>query len=91
MNRAVFKQPAYAQAIHTNTQPPQTKKLHVAIVGIALVVGLSSCTTMSSRDKNMAVGAGIGAVTGAILTGGSAWGTVGGAAVGGVIGNQVGR
>jgi len=35
--------------------------------------------------------AGIGAVGGAILTGGSAVGTVGGAAVGGVIGSQVGK
>ena len=45
---------------------------------------------MSQRDQNTAVGAGIGAVGGAVLTGGSAIGTVGGAAVGGVIGNQVG-
>lgn len=37
------------------------------------------------------VGAGVGAVGGAVLTGGSALGTVGGAAVGGVIGNQVGK
>jgi len=46
---------------------------------------------MSTRDQNTAVGAGVGAVGGAILTGGSAIGTVGGAAVGGVIGNQVGK
>ena len=45
---------------------------------------------MSTRDKNTAIGAGIGAVGGAVLTGGSALGTVGGAAIGGVIGNQVG-
>ena len=44
---------------------------------------------MSTRDKNTAIGAGIGAVGGAVLTGGSALGTVGGAAVGGVIGNQI--
>lgn len=46
---------------------------------------------MSARDKNIAGGAGIGAVTGAVLTGGSAIGTVGGAAVGGVIGNEIGK
>jgi osmotically inducible lipoprotein OsmB len=51
----------------------------------------SGCGNMSSRDKSTAAGAGIGAVSGAILTGGSAVGTVGGAAVGGVIGNQVGK
>ena len=33
----------------------------------------------------------VGAVAGAVLTGGSAVGTVGGAAVGGLIGNQVGK
>ena len=37
------------------------------------------------------IGAGVGAVGGAALSGGSALGTVGGAAVGGVIGNQVGK
>lgn len=44
---------------------------------------------MSTRGKNTAIGAGIGAVGGAVLTGGSALGTVGGAAVGGFIGNQI--
>jgi osmotically inducible lipoprotein OsmB len=46
---------------------------------------------MTQQDKNTAIGAGAGAVGGAVLTGGSAIGTVGGAAVGGVIGNQVGK
>lgn len=44
---------------------------------------------MTAQQKNTAVGAGIGGVAGAVLTGGSALGTVGGAAVGGVIGNQI--
>ncbi len=64
--------------------------LGTTIVAAALILGLSGCTSMSSRDKNTAIGAGIGAVAGAVLTGGSALGTVGGAAVGGVIGNQIG-
>jgi len=68
-----------------------TRTTTMNIVAAALVLGLSGCSSMSTRDKNTAVGAGIGAVGGAILTGGSAIGTVGGAAVGGVIGNQVGR
>lgn len=46
---------------------------------------------MSSQDKNTVVGAGVGAVGGAVLTGGSAVGTVGGAAVGGIIGHEVSR
>ena len=56
-----------------------------------LVLGLSGCGNMSSRDKSTAIGAGVGAVGGAVLTGGSALGTVGGAAVGGIVGNQVGK
>ncbi|TXT41569.1 MAG: osmotically inducible lipoprotein OsmB [Comamonadaceae bacterium] len=46
---------------------------------------------MSTRDKHTITGAGIGAVAGSVLTGGSSIGTVGGAAVGGVIGNSVGQ
>lgn len=62
----------------------------IALLATALLA-TSACSNMSSRDKSTAAGAGIGAVGGAILTGGSAVGTVGGAAVGGVIGNQVGK
>lgn len=58
---------------------------------LAAVVGLSGCAGMSNHDKNVAGGAGIGAIAGAVLTGGSAIGTVGGAAVGGVIGNEMGK
>ena len=47
------------------------------------------CAGMSDQGKNTAIGAGAGAVGGAILTGGSAVGTIGGAAVGGVIGHEV--
>ena len=46
---------------------------------------------MSERDKSIAVGAGAGAVGGAVLTGGSTLGTLGGAAVGGIIGNEVAK
>ena len=44
-----------------------------------------------SRRKflSTAIGAGIGAIGGSVLTGGSAVGTVGGAAVGGVIGHEI--
>ncbi|NOL50998.1 glycine zipper 2TM domain-containing protein [Pelistega suis] len=57
----------------------------------ALVVSLSACGHLSTRDKSTIGGAAIGGVAGAVITGGSALGTVGGAAVGGVIGNQVGK
>jgi len=66
-------------------------RIAVSAAAAALLLGLGGCDTMSTRDKDTAIGAGIGAVGGAVLTGGSAVGTVGGAAVGGVIGNQVGK
>ena len=56
-----------------------------------LVLGLSGCSGMTTRDKNTAIGAGVGAAAGAVLTGGSGIGTVGGAAIGGIIGNQIGK
>lgn len=65
------------------------QKLTVSIVTAAVVLGLGGCAGMSTQDKNTAIGAGVGGVAGAVLTGGSAVGTVGGAAVGGYIGNQV--
>ena len=65
------------------------KKLAATTSIAALVLSLTACAYMSGQDKNTAIGAGVGAVAGSVLTGGSAVGAVGGAAVGGVIGNQV--
>ncbi|WP_076591406.1 glycine zipper 2TM domain-containing protein [Herminiimonas arsenitoxidans] len=67
------------------------QKCVFAVMAAAVLLSAVGCEGMSRRDKNMAVGAGVGAVGGAVLTGGSALGTVGGAAVGGVIGNEVGK
>ncbi|WP_310384939.1 osmotically-inducible lipoprotein B [Roseateles sp.] len=58
-------------------------------VSAALLLALGACAGMSQRDKNMVVGAGIGAAGGAVLTGGAAAATVGGAVVGGVIGHEL--
>jgi osmotically inducible lipoprotein OsmB len=63
----------------------------LSAVAAVTLIGVTACSGMSTQDKNTAVGAGVGAVGGAILTGGSAVGTVGGAAVGGVIGHEVGN
>ena len=52
---------------------------------------LSACSGMSEQGKDTAIGAGVGAVGGAVLTGGSVLGTVGGAVVGGVVGHEVGK
>lgn len=67
------------------------QRFALSAVTAAMLVGLVGCAGMSQQDKNTAIGASVGAVGGAILTGGSAVGTVGGAAVGGVIGHEVGK
>ncbi|MDX1574305.1 MAG: glycine zipper 2TM domain-containing protein [Methylophaga sp.] len=66
-----------------------TRNISTGILLTLAALALAGCSGMSSQDKSTAAGAGIGAVTGAVLTGGSAVGTVGGAAVGGVIGHEV--
>lgn len=68
------------------------RQLKFTLVGMLvaiLTLGMGGCNSMSSHDQNTVVGAGIGAVGGAVLTGGSAVGTVGGAAVGGIIGHEM--
>ena len=65
------------------------QKLAVNVATVTALFGLAGCAGMSAQDKNTAIGAGVGAVGGSVLTGGSAVGTVGGAAVGGVIGHEV--
>ena len=67
------------------------QRFAVSVVAGAVLLGLGGCSGMSTRDKDTAIGAGIGAVGGSVLTGGSTTGTVGGAVVGGVIGSQVGK
>ena len=62
-----------------------------AAVTAALLLGLTACAGMSGQDKRTAIGAGVGAVGGAVLTGGSTTGTLGGAAIGGIIGHEVNK
>lgn len=66
-------------------------QISVSAVAVTLALAVTACSGMSARDKSTAVGAGVGAVGGSVLTGGSAVGTIGGAAVGGVIGHEVGK
>lgn len=61
------------------------------LLAVTLAISVSACSNMSKRDRNTAIGAGAGAVGGAILTDGGTLGTLGGAAIGGLIGNQVGK
>jgi len=67
------------------------QKRAMSAMAAAVLLGLGACSGMSTQDKDTAIGAGVGAVGGAVLTGGSAVGTVGGAAVGGVVGHEVGK
>jgi osmotically inducible lipoprotein OsmB len=60
-------------------------------IGIAVLLAslLAGCEGMSRTQRNTAIGAGVGAIGGSILTNGDTLGTLGGAAVGGVIGHGV--
>jgi len=62
-----------------------------AVLMVALTSGCASWDSMNSRQKSAAVGAGVGGVLGAAVSGGGVLSTVGGAAIGGVIGDQVGK
>lgn len=68
-----------------NTKPNAAK----SVTALAVLLCLGGCAGMTTQEKNTAIGAGVGAVGGSVLTGGSAAGTVGGAAVGGVIGHEI--
>lgn len=60
----------------------------LAPLATAILFVLAGCSGMTTQGQNTAVGAGIGAVGGAILTHGSPLGTIGGAVVGGVVGHE---
>ncbi len=68
-----------------------TRRIAAGAVTVALLLSLTACSGMSRQGRNTAIGAGAGAVGGAVLTGGSALGTLGGAAVGGVVGHEVSK
>ncbi|MDR3454505.1 MAG: glycine zipper 2TM domain-containing protein [Rhodoferax sp.] len=67
------------------------KKLALGAATTVLLLGLGGCAGMSRQGQDTAIGAGAGAIGGAVLTGGSPLGTVGGAAVGGIIGHEVSK
>ena len=66
-----------------------TLKSALGSIAVVTLLGLGGCAGMTQQEKNTAIGAGVGAVGGSILTGGSTTGTVGGAAVGGIIGHEL--
>jgi len=67
------------------------RRSSISALALAVLLGLSGCSGMSARDRDTVIGAGVGAVGGSALTGGSAAGTVGGAAIGGYIGHEWGK
>ena len=66
-----------------------TQRFTLSAIAVVTMLGLGGCAGMTAQEKNTAIGAGVGAIGGSVLTGGSAIGTVGGAAVGGVIGHEI--
>ncbi len=64
------------------------KRAAGVLVVVMATLSVTACGHMSNRDRNTAIGAGVGAVGGAVLTDGSTLGTLGGAALGGIIGHQ---
>jgi osmotically inducible lipoprotein OsmB len=66
-------------------------QMSVRVLAAVAVLSLGACAGMSAQDKSTAIGAGVGAIGGSVLSGGSAIGTVGGAAVGGYIGHEAGK
>lgn len=67
------------------------RKITMSAFAAAMLVGLVACSGMTAQEKNTAIGAGVGAVGGNVLTGGSTAGTIGGAAVGGIIGHEMNK
>lgn len=59
-------------------------------IAVLLTAALAGCSNMTPRERDTAVGAAVGGVGGAAVSGGSALGTLGGAAAGGFIGHQYG-
>lgn len=69
----------------------QIKNFAAAGVVALALAGLTGCAGMSRQDKATAIGAGVGAVAGSVLTGGSTLGTLGGAAAGGLVGHETAK
>lgn len=65
------------------------KVIIITLILTLFTVTVSGCANWSKRNQNTAIGAGVGAIGGSVLTHGDTLGTLGGAAVGGVIGHQV--
>ena len=68
-----------------------TRRFTFSAFALTLTLVLGACAGMTTQGRNTAIGAGAGAVGGAVLTNGSPLGVVGGAVVGGVVGHEVSK
>lgn len=59
----------------------------MATIAAGLLVMAPGTAMAGEKTQNTVIGAGIGALGGALLSGGDTWATVGGAVAGGVVGN----
>lgn len=59
----------------------------LAIVGFTALVLAGCATHYDRKSNNTMIGAGLGAATGAVVSGGDPWYALGGAAAGGLLGN----
>ncbi|HET7595940.1 MAG TPA: glycine zipper 2TM domain-containing protein [Burkholderiales bacterium] len=66
------------------------RHLKVSLIAALVATTFAGCAGMTQREKDTAVGAAIGGVGGAAVSGGNALGTLGGAAAGGFIGHEYG-
>jgi osmotically inducible lipoprotein OsmB len=83
--------PAACFGFQTEDSIMKTIQQYTSVAGAVLALAFGGCADMNHQQKSTAVGAGAGAVGGAVLSGGSVLGTAAGAVVGGVIGNEVGK
>lgn len=59
----------------------------VAALAAGLLIMAPGAATAGEKTQNTVIGAGLGALGGALLSDGDTWGTIGGAVAGGVVGN----
>jgi len=64
-----------------------TTRLATYILAGMIALGSSAASATDRTTRNTVIGAGLGALAGAVLTEGNTWATLGGAAAGGVLGN----
>lgn len=75
---------------HLVRKPASSIRFGTLALACLLAIGFAADAGASNRKaRNTLIGAGLGAVGGALLTHGDPWGALGGAAAGGLIGNVV--